>query len=183
MDSKRTACASVHPLRTGCHYSMFVVKLVSTPASLNLLALLPRQVEIGLCYCDGNWEDSGFVVGRTLAMMQLRDRTSRAKKREMLWKRRKTKAFPAFPQQEILLRELSVGLFRRADPDSPTTTPEAPILEIKLTQIFQKGTLGKKMEWMARTWTVGRQSLMGHGVLDRKSIRLNSSHANISYAV
>src|ERR1039458_190558 len=29
MDSKRTACASVHPLRTGCHYSMFVVKLVS----------------------------------------------------------------------------------------------------------------------------------------------------------
>src|ERR1039457_2390068 len=33
MDSKRTACASVHPLRTGCHYSMFVVKLVSTPAA------------------------------------------------------------------------------------------------------------------------------------------------------
>src|ERR1017187_10481520 len=33
MDSKRTACASVHPLRTGCHYSMFVVKLVSAASN------------------------------------------------------------------------------------------------------------------------------------------------------
>ena len=46
----------------------------------------------------------------------------------------------------------------------PTTTQKAPTLEIKLTQILQEGTLGEKMEWMARTWTVGRQSLMGHGV-------------------
>src|ERR1035437_5090318 len=46
MDSKRTACASVHPLRTGCHYSMFVVKSVShTGCEGRATQMVPRRLQ------------------------------------------------------------------------------------------------------------------------------------------
>src|SRR3712207_7541295 len=65
---------------------------------------------------------------------------------------------------------------------SPTPTPHLPLHPASIVNLTSERPRQRNFHWLWRR-TVNQSCVRAAEAIDRKSTRLNSSHANISYAV